>query len=119
MLRRWRRDDGALSAEFVAVLPLLLLMAIVGWQLITIVSAGSVTANAARNGARAVSLGQSCSQVVNSSLPGWLSPATDISCDTGGSSVRVEVEVEVPNLFRGMPWEPFRVSRAAELPRTD
>lgn len=118
-----RREDGSLSVEFLAVLPLLLVMAVAGWQLLTVVSAGTVTSNAARNASRAISTGEDPHSAALRSLPSWLRdsddptvPGTYPAIDVDGT--RVTVTVEVPKLLPGVPWDPFHVTRAAELPDT-
>lgn len=116
-----RREDGSLSVEFLAVLPLLVLMAVAGWQLLTVVSAGTVTSTAARNASRALSLGDDPAAAALGSLPAWLRD----SADPGGpypvvdvDGTRVTVVVEVPSILGAVPWGPFHVTRTAELPDT-
>lgn len=117
-MTRWRSQEGAYSAEFVALVPLVLLVAIVGWQILTAVSAGSLASNAARNGSRAMSTGDDVSATALRSLPQWLrgggSGATSPRVDVNGS--RVAVTVVVPNLSDAVPWNPMRITRTAELP---
>lgn len=120
---RAHREDGSLSVEFLAVLPLLLLMAVAGWQMLTVVSAGTVTSNAARNGSRAISTGEDPHGAILRSLPSWLAESDDpavpgIYPAIAVDGTRVTVTVEVPKLFPGGPWSPFHVTRSAELPDT-
>ncbi|HSK22819.1 MAG TPA: TadE/TadG family type IV pilus assembly protein [Egicoccus sp.] len=109
-----RREDGAFSAEFVAVVPLLLIVALIAWQALMVVSAGNAAAAAARNGSRAIATGEGASAAVARSLPDWLQD---------GHRVRrgleaVEVEVTVPPVVRGIPLGGFTLTREAELPDT-
>jgi hypothetical protein len=112
---RARREEGSVAAEFVGVLPILLVVAIVGWQLLLIVGAGTSTATAARNGSRALSTGEDVVATAERSLPGWLRDGARVEVDTARRG-RVEVEVLVPVLFPGVTSEAFRLSRSAELP---
>jgi hypothetical protein len=109
-----RREEGAFSAEFVAVLPLLLIVGAIAWQLPTVFSAGNSAAAAARNGSRAIATGDALDATVERSLPVWLREGHTVRRD--GS--RVEVEVAVPLVVPAVPWDGFRVSRTAELPDT-
>lgn len=118
-----RREDGSLAVEFLTVLPLVLFMAVAGWQLLTVVSAGTVTSNAARNASRAISTGEDPHAAALRSLPSWLRDSDDPTVagtfpavDVEGT--RVTVVVEVPKLFPLVPWDPFHVTRTAELPDT-
>lgn len=113
-MRRRRDQEGALSAEFVGILPLLLLIAIVGWQLLMVVGAGTSAATAARNGSRALSTGESAEAAATRSLPGWLRGSHRVVV----SDPTVRVEVAVPLLFPGVTLDNLRISRSASLPRT-
>lgn len=116
---RGTSQEGAYSAEFAALLPLLVAVAIVGWQILTAVSAGSVASNAARNGSRAMSTGDDVTATALRSLPNWLQGDGDGSPPTVAvDGTQVTVTVEVPNLFAAVPWDPMRITRTAELPET-
>jgi hypothetical protein len=113
-MRRRRHEEGSFSAEFLAALPILVVVVLLGVQFIAVVSAGNAAAAAARNGSRAISVEQDHEPAVRRSLPGWLADDPRIT----RSGTRVEVEVRVPPVVPGVPFEGFRVSRAAELPAT-
>jgi pilus assembly protein CpaE len=111
-----RREEGSVAAEFVGILPLLLVVAIIGWQLLLIVGAGTSTATAARNGSRALSTDEDHREVVERSLPAWLRDGHVVAVDDNGSEV--SVQVRVPVLFPGVTAEAFRLTRSADLPRS-
>jgi len=114
MTNRFRGEDGALSAEFMAaIVPLTIVLAF-GWQLLLAVAAGNSAAHAARNGSRAAGIGQSCAAAVDTALPTWLASGATTSC--GGQ--RVTVRIDVPILFPGAGWSAFSLQRSAELPDT-
>lgn len=116
-MTRWRCDRGALSVEFVALLPLLLLVALAALQTLTVVAAGTSTTNAARDGSRAHAVpGVSCPQAVHDSLPTWLRDGHTHTCGSGSETV--VVRAQVPNLFPGISWPNLAVTREATLPDT-
>ncbi len=112
---RRRGEDGSLAAEFVGILPILLIVAMVGWQLLLIVGAGTSAATAARNGSRSLSTGEDVEDVIERTLPNWLRDGFEHDVDRG----LVEVHVRVPVLFPGITTDAFRLTRSAELPRTN
>lgn len=105
------RDRGAAALEFVGVLPLLLLAAlvalqfgIVGW---TVVSANQ----AARDAARAATLGRDPRAAAQAALPGTLEAV--VSGGPGGSSHRYTITVPIPSVI-GVSLG--SVSRTVEMP---
>lgn len=107
-------EDGAFSAEFVAVVPLLLIVAMIAWQALLVVSAGNAAAAAARNGSRAIATGEGASAAVARSLPDWLQDGHQVH----RGAEAVEVEVTVPPVVGGIPLGGFTLTREAELPDT-
>lgn len=107
-----RRERGTASIELAALVPLILLAAmaalqlgVVGW---TVVATGA----AARDAARAATLGQSPAQAARGALPGIL----DARSVTGGAtadSQKYTVTVPIPRL---LIIDLGAVSRTAELP---
>jgi hypothetical protein len=115
-MSRHRAQDGALSVEFIALLPITLFIVLAAMQVLTVVAAGTSAAGAARDGSRAHGVpGQSCPQAVRDSLPDWLRDGHRHTCDAGET---VEVEVRVPNMFPGLSWPTVQLTRAATLPNT-
>lgn len=116
MTTRRRSEDGALAAEFVGVLPLVLIVAMIGWQLLLVVGAGTSAATAARNGSRALSNDEDTRVVVERSLPGWLREGHRVDVDPATQGGRVDVHVRVPVLFPGITTDAFQLTRSADLP---
>jgi len=110
-----RREDGALSAEFLAALVPLMIVMVFGWQLLLVVAAGNSAANAARNGSRAAGTGQSCQSAVSAAMPNWIG-SSRYTASCGGENVTVRVSV--PGLFPNMGWG-FTLTRSARLPDTN
>lgn len=110
----WRRvgERGAAALETAALVPILLLSALValqvgvaGW---TVTSAGQ----AARDGARAASMGGDPTSAAERSLPGVLS-ATDVTERRTGDGRSVTVTVEIPSIAGFSVGE---VTRTSEMP---
>lgn len=117
MRRRPRRGDrGAVSLELVSFTFVVVLAAVLCVQGIFVTQATSVAQQAARDGARAPSLGRVVEDEVRRAVPGW---ATVDRIRTTGtpSSVRVEVGLRVPIVIPGVTSSRFVVTRDAVMPR--
>ena len=106
---RCRGDRGSSTLELAGLLPLVLvvLVALIHGGL-AVYGTGAVS-TAARQGARAASLGESPYAAVDAALPGWL-PAT-VTLYGPGHGVRVR-----GNLPDVIPGFDLAVSRSAEMP---
>lgn len=103
--------DGQASVEAIAVLPLVVLVGLVAWQLALAGQAAWLCANAARVAARAEAVGDDGAAAARSALPGSLE--RDLSVDRMGEG-RVRVEVRVPLVIRA--WRsPLSVAATAGL----
>lgn len=105
-----RRDErGTATLEVAGLAPLLLLVTLVlvyaGFALYGI----TATQTAARNGARAASLGDDPAAAVAAAMPGWLPHS--VSTFHGGTGVRVTANL--PDL---LPGTDLLVSREAVMP---
>src|SRR3954447_2104048 len=113
MTQRLRDERGQAAVEFVAVLPFLMLAALVAWQLVLVGHVAWDAAGAARSGARAAVVGRDAGAAARSALPRSLRGATRVARSTGGG-VRVSVPIPLV-VYR---WRtPLRVSAAAGLGR--
>src|SRR5215210_5681864 len=92
-------ESGQASVEAVATLPLVLLVAILCWQLVLTGQALWLCAGAARSAARAELVGESARAAARSALPRVLERGLAVERVRGGGAVRVEVRV--PLLLRG------------------
>ena len=109
-MRRLGEERGQAAVEFVAVLPCLLLAALVAWQLVLVGHVAWSTAVAARSGARAAIVGRDASRAARSALPRALRGSTRVARLGGGVRVSVPIPLVV---YR---WRtPVRVSAAASL----
>jgi hypothetical protein len=97
--------------EAVAVVPAMILAALIGWQLVLAGHTLWLCAGAARAAARAELVGVSPSRAARSALPGSLERGLSVDRPDGGG---VRVEVRVPILVRA--WQsPVRVAAVASL----
>src|SRR4051794_5567264 len=97
MIPRLRTQTGQASVELVAVLPFLLLVGIVLWQLAVAAHAAWLCANAARVAARAEGVGRSGGDAARSAVPAGLRDGLRVTRDSEG---RVSVHLPVPILVR-------------------
>lgn len=93
------RDRGSAALETVALLPLVILVGSLLFQLGVAVWATNAADTAARSAARAVTLGGDALTAANSSLPGALRVAPgDITTVSGRDEVRVTLRVGIPRV---------------------
>lgn len=118
--QRPRGDQGSMTVEFVAVVPLLILVTVLCIQGFAMVSAMEATQRAARDGARAASMGRDGRAAALAALPGWVAVR---SIDIGGggdcAGVCADVRVSIPIGYPGiLSVHAFDVTRRADLPVT-
>jgi hypothetical protein len=102
---------GQASIELVGVLPFVLLVGAVVWQLALAGHTAWLTANAARAGARADAVGRDATSAARSALPRSLERGLEVDRLREGG---VRVSVRVPLWLRA--WEtPVRVKAASSL----
>jgi hypothetical protein len=104
---------GQASVELVAMVPVVLLVGAVAWQLALAGHTAWLTAHAARAAARADAVGKGPAEAARSALPHSLEDGLEVeSLERGG----VRVSVKVPLLMRH--WDaPVRVDASASLGR--
>jgi pilus assembly protein CpaE len=106
-----RAQSGQASVEAIAVVPLVLVAALVAWQLVVVGHTLWLCANAARAAARAELVGESPRAAARSALPRSLERGLSVR-RVGGGGVRVELRL--PLLVRR--WgSPVRVAAVASL----
>ena len=106
-----RADGGQATVEFLAVIPALIVAALVAWQLVLVGHTGWVTADAARVAARAQLVGGDAVKAAESALPAGLERGLQVErTAAGGVRVRVPVPIAHPG------WNsPLRLSATASL----
>jgi pilus assembly protein CpaE len=113
MKRLISEERGQAAVEFVAVVPFVLIAALVAWQFLLVGHVAWSAAGAARSGARAALVGRDAASAARSALPRSLRRATQVSRMAAGG---VRVSVPVPLVIYS--WRtPVRVSASASLGR--
>jgi hypothetical protein len=104
-------ERGQATVELVAMLPVVILLGAVAWQLALAGHTAWLTANAARAAARADTVGRSATRAARSALPRSLERGLEVERVRQGG---VRVSVKVPLLLR--PWRtPVRVAAVSSL----
>src|SRR3954451_12902995 len=105
-MKRLRDESGQAAVEFVAVLPFVVVAALVAWQLVLVGHVAWDAAGAARAGARAAVVGANAAPAARSALPRSLRSETRVDAPAAGG-VRVSVPIPLV-VYR---WRtPLRVS---------
>jgi hypothetical protein len=115
--RRAHGDAGAAITEFIAILPIVLVIILVAFEALMAGATVERVENAARTGARLASQRQdasTCSGSALDAMPGWLD---DHHVDGGwdGRGVYCHVRAEVPVLFPGAHLD-FTIDRTVRMP---
>lgn len=112
-MRALQSQQGQASVEAVAVVPLVVLAALVAWQIVLSGHTLWLTAGAARAAARADSVGASADRAARSALPAAMERGLSVE-RLGGGGVRVAVRI--PLLLRR--WRsPLSVAAVSSLGR--
>jgi hypothetical protein len=109
-----------MTVEFVAVVPLLVLVTILCVQAFAVVSAMDATQKAARDAARAQADGRDGAAAAAAALPGWVS-VRSIAVPAGGAchGVCSSVTVSIPFGYPGIASvDLLQVTRTADMPET-
>lgn len=97
LVTRRARDRGTASIEMVGLVPMVVLIMLLALQVLTIAYTVHGASQAARDAARAYSLGESPEAAAAASVPGGVSL---VSVTTFGPRHGVRVEVQAPPVFK-------------------
>jgi pilus assembly protein CpaE len=114
-----RLDRGSMAVELVAVVPLLVMVTILCVEGFLAASAAAAAQKAARDAARAESLGRDGYAAAAASLPSWIAEESITrggAAKPGCSGVCYRVSAGVPLVVPGFSNAVVTVSRTAELP---
>jgi pilus assembly protein CpaE len=111
--RRLAAEAGQASAELIGVLPFVVLVTAIGWQLALAGHSVWMCANAARVAARAEAVGRDPAAAARSALPRSYERGLSVERTEGGA---VRVRLHVPLILRR--WRsPVTVGASAALPQ--
>lgn len=95
----WAEEEGSQLFEYIAVLPFLMAIILIGWQFFLVGHTFIVTANAAREGARALAVCNSSAgaarEAAMRSLPQGYQAGASVE-PQNGQSVTVWVKTDIP-----------------------
>ncbi|PUB30160.1 TadE-like protein [Promicromonospora sp. AC04] len=116
-MTRHREPDerGQAAVELVGVVFLTVLVALLAIQGITVAQAASITQEAARNGARALSQGQDWRAVVQRQVPDGLDLKV-ARADLDRHTAHVRVTVSAPLGLAGLDITDVTITRTADFP---
>jgi hypothetical protein len=95
------RDDGQASVELVALVPALVAIALLAWQLLLAGETWWLASTAARSAARAEALGADPRSAALSSLPSNLRAGSRLERRDAGVRLRVPIPAALPGLHLG------------------
>src|SRR3954453_1652802 len=111
-MRSLHQEKGQASVELLGVVPAVLLVAALVWELAVAGQAAWLCANAARAAARAEAGGRNGPAAARSALPSSLERGLEVKSAAGGA---VRVRLRIPLLLRA--WQsPVSVAATARLP---
>ena len=92
------RERGQASVELVALLPLLLIVALGGAQVLTVGYSSVLAGNAAEAAALALAGGVDPEEAAHDALPGWSQERLDVAVKGGEVRVRLRPPALIPRL---------------------
>jgi hypothetical protein len=113
-----RRERGQATVELVGLVVAMLLVGLLAIQGITVAQTASMAQEAARNGARSLSLGQSWRDVVEQAVPDGLD-LREATAAVDDETARVRVTVSAPLGLAGMEIVDVSLTRTAAFPVED
>jgi pilus assembly protein CpaE len=102
---RIRTDRGQVTVETLGILPGLVLVIVLLWEIVLTGYTFVLAGHAAREGARALAVGATdgeIAEVVEEDLPGGWDDAYEVDVGEGSVKVRLAVPALIPSL--GTPW---------------
>jgi Flp pilus assembly protein TadG len=105
-----RRQSGQGLVELVAIVPALVVVGLMSWQIIGAAYAWTMASGAARAGGRAVEVGAPAGPAALAAMPlGYATGARVVTLTDGPGGARVQVRVRIPRIIPFLP-APARVA---------
>ena len=112
--RRRRAQRGQAALELIALLPALVLLGLMGWQIALAGHAWTLAGGAARAGARALEVGAPASAAALAALPSrYAMSARVVTLEDGEEGPRVRVRLAVPRVLPLLPRPGYVVAESA------
>ena len=104
-------ESGQATVEFLGVLPVFLIVALVIWQIVLVAATFVFAGHAARAGASALAVGNPVASAAKAGLPSAWRAGTEVTDSTSSGAVgTVTVATDVPLLFPGLGVIPIHTS---------
>lgn len=115
--RRGRRrgDSGSVALETIGLLPLVLGVALVCWQVVLVALTFVWSGHAAGAGARALSIGDDPGPAARASVPSGLRSTVSVDPETADGSGTVTVTLGAPLVAPGFATLPFRIESTRQV----
>jgi len=115
-MRLFREERGQAAIEFTGLLPYLLLVAMVIWQLLLATWAFNSAENAARAGSRVEARQAGAGK--QAAIDALNAPLREHAVATFLTTERLRVQVRIPLLVPGLDTDVLTIEREAEFPKT-
>lgn len=116
--RKRRGERGAMTIEFVGTIFIVLMMLMIAWQAFLGMHALTQANSAARDAARAVTLGHDGRTAGKQALSRSLQSGSEVTCSQIAGGVTCRAQVKIPSIlgdrFSSMP----SITRSATMPRS-
>lgn len=107
---RGRSDDGSVSVETVGLLPIVVAISLVCWQMVLVALTFVWSGHAADAATRALSIGDDPGPAARQALPGGLADELTVSPERAGLTDQVTVTLATPLVAPGLVSLPLRVT---------
>ncbi|MDJ0754747.1 MAG: hypothetical protein QNJ45_14580 [Ardenticatenaceae bacterium] len=114
--RKLKEEKGAETIEFLGMLPVVMITIAIVWQFALLGYTAVITAGAAREGARAAAVGNSCQAAAANASIGWDGGVRRVNCSCGGQACTATVQLQIKKapipLISSLPNYPWVSSTA-------
>ena len=112
---RRRREDGSITLETVGLFPMVLVVALLCWQVLLVGLTFMWSGHAAGSGARALAVGEDPGPAARRALPGSVAESLTVDPERAGGTRTVRVSLSAPLVAPGLVNLPFRITSTREV----